>query len=181
MPILLFVMGINARIGLGSLNPNLNLTVSILLILLSISCIYKRLRRWDFLIVIGIGVFCFWSPTIYPHTRMAVLLFAPNFVFSCLPLYLLGATVQLQEDEELFALIGRCGVIVSGILCITAILGLTVQFDVSEEKQGMAYNMLPMVIITIINATRKHKSLDWGLSIVGVLLMLSMPEDPFWL
>lgn len=174
MPVLLFVMGINARIGLGFLNPNLKLIVSIFLILLSISCIYKRLRWWDYLIVIVIGVFCFWSPAIYAQTRMAVLLFAPDFVFSCLPLYLLGATVQLQEDEETFALIGRCGVIVIGFFCITAILGLTGQVDVSEEKQGMAYNMLPMVIITTINAARKHKSLDRGLLIVGVLLLLSM-------
>lgn len=174
MPVLLFVMAINARIGLGFLNPNIKLIISILLILLCISCIYKRLHWWDYLIVIGIGSFCFWSPTIYPQTRIAVLLFAPNFVFSCLPLYLLGATVQLQEDEDLFTLIGRCGVIVNGILCIMAILGLTSQFDFSEENQGIAYSMLPMVIITTINAVNKQKLLDWGLTIVGVLLMLSM-------
>lgn len=174
MPVLIFVMAINARVGLGFLNENLKLIVSVLLVILSINCFYKRLRWWDFIIVIGIGVFCFWSPAIYPQTSMAVLLFAPNFVFSCLPLYLLGATVQLQEDEDLLALIGRCGVIVNGLLCIMAIFGLTSQFDVSEENQGTAYSMLPMVIITTINAVNKQKLLDWGLTIVGVILILSM-------
>lgn len=174
MPVLLFVMAINARIGLSFLNPNLNLIISVILISLSISCIYKRLRWWDFLIVLGIGGFCFWSPAVYPQTSMAVLLFAPDFVFSCLPLYLLGATVQLQEDEDLFALIGRCGIIFCGLLCITSLLGLSSQFDVSGRNQGMAYSLMSMAILTIINAIKEHNSFDWGMSIAGVLLMLSM-------
>ena len=174
MPILLFVMAFNARLGLSFLNSNLLLLVSTLLVILSISYIYRRLRWWDFLIVFSIGVFCFWSPAIYPHTRMAVFMFAPYFVFSCLPLYLLGATVQLQEDEEILILIGRLGVVVNSLLCLTAMLGISGQTDLSEESQGLAYYMLPMIIITTISAARKQKMLDWGLAFMGLLLMLSM-------
>lgn len=174
MSVLMFVMAFNARVGLSSLNENLKLIVSVILALLSISCFYKRLLWWDYIIVLGIGGFCLWSPNLYPQTTLVVGLFAPEFVFSCLPLYLLGATVRLQEDVDLFAFIGRLGVIVNGVLSLLALLGLTNQFELSEESQGFAYSLLPMVILTAISATKSHARLDWGLTIVGSLLMLSM-------
>lgn len=174
MPVLLFVMAINARVGLSFLNENLKLILSVILVVLSITCFYKRLRWWDYLVVLGIGGFCLWSPNIYPKTTMAVALFAPEFVFSCLPLYLLGATVKLQDNVDLFAFFGRLGVIVNGLLCLMALSGLTSQFELSEESQGFAYSLLPMVILTAINTTTNRNSIDWGLTIIGTLLLLSM-------
>ena len=175
MPVLLFVMAINARIGLGFLNSNLTLIVSVLLVLLSLSVFYKRLRWWDYLVVVGIGIFCLWSPNLYPQTTFAVGLFAPYFVFSCLPLYLVGATVQLQDEEDLFVVIGRLGVIVNSFFCVLALAGLTEQAgDLSEERQGAAYNLLPMVILTSWNEMRRHNIIDMSLTLIGLFLIFSM-------
>ena len=175
MPLLIFVMAINARIGLSFLNENLKLIISVILVLLSITCFYKRLRWWDYVVVLGIGGFCLWSPNIYPQTTMAVGLFAPHFVLSCLPLYFVGATVRLQEDVDLFIVIGRIGVIVNILYSVLALAGITGQAgDFSEERQGMAYNLLPMVIITLWSGIKHHNELDLSLSIIGVLFLFSM-------
>ena len=171
---LVIVMGINARIGLSAINHFLSNVLFVLLFLFGQRYVRTRMRWWDFLIVVGIGWFCFWSPKIYPETEIAVLEFGPYLVFGCLPFYLVGAMVNIVEDDNIFSNMGRAGLIANTIVCIISLIGLTNTFNAGEESMALSYNTLPSAILVLRNEIRNHNRSNFLYSLWAILLLLSL-------
>lgn len=168
------LMGINTRIGLSVINPVLDIVIFITFTVLSFRVFVRELKWWDVALVIGIGWFVFWSPNIYPQTYLAVLEFAPYFVFGCLPFYLIGASINLTRYERMFRCIGRWGLIVNIFICVLAILGLAQKLFGNENNMELAYGVLPSVILVARNLMRNNNRVDLTLTIIGAFLILSL-------
>lgn len=168
------LMGINTRIGLSVINPVLDIVIFITFTVLSFRVFVRELKWWDVALVIGVGWFVFWSPNIYPQTYLAVLEFAPYFVFGCLPFYLIGASIDLTRYERMFRCIGRWGLIVNIFICVLAILGLAQKIFGNENNMELAYGVLPSVILVARNQMRNNNSVDLTLTIIGAFLILSL-------
>ena len=167
-------MGINARVGLSSINPYLTTTLFVGLGVLSLKTFKLEIKWWDLLVVLSIGVFVYWSPTIYPETTFAVLEFGPSFVLGALPYYVVGASVSLERHYDLFISIGRIGVLVNLLISTISLLGFTNTFNAGEESMGLAYNMLPSVILVSRNYLYRHNQQDFLLTIIGLFVLMSL-------
>lgn len=170
-----FLQGLNARIGLSFLNPNIRLEIYILLVALCIKKMSRVLNVWDYLFVIGVGAFCFWSPSIYPKTSEAVKEFAPYFVFSCLPFYFIGRTFQLDKYYELIIYIGRIGLVLSILFFLLVSLRIITRLaGLNDDNMFYAYLSLPSVIILLCSELRKHNLTDFILVVLGMAQLLAL-------
>ena len=108
-----FIMPINARIGLASFNPFVQSFSIGIFAVLSIKHWVRKLKWMDFFLIVFISVFVFLSPFIYPRTALLVALYGLPFLLSCLPLYLVGASLDLSKNIDMIVQIGRIGVLAS--------------------------------------------------------------------
>lgn len=170
----ILLQGINARIGLSFLNPYIKIIIPFISVLFGIKVFVKRIEIWDYVSIVAVGAFCFWSPQIYPDTKMAIAIFAPYFVFSCLPFYFVGRTIKYRY-EEILGIICRIGIIVNSLIYFFARSGIITHVgEMAEENMTFAYATLPSVVLVLMSAFRFHNLLDVFLSIIGVILILGL-------
>ena len=170
----LILMGVNARIGLSSINEVLPSIVMGVLAVLSIGALWKRLKWWDLLFVVAVGAFYIYSPNIYPQTTYDILMRAPEFLLTVLPYYLIGASMDLKKDSNTLLHVGRIAVLATLLLVVVGrLFGLSMSFyDDRSENMGQAYLFLTPLLFIVWNELRHHNTTDFLLSGIGLIMLL---------
>ena len=167
-------MGINARIGLSTLNPILEISLLITLTVLSFRSFKRELKWWDIAVVVSIGWFVLWSPHIYPQTSIAVVEFSPYFLMYCLPYYLVGASINTSKYEDMFDFVGYYGLLVNIFICLLAVLGMAQKLFGEGNNMELAYGVLPSLILVTRQFSQKKSNANMLLVAIGILLIFAL-------
>ena len=88
---------------------------------------------------------------------MAVKMFGPYFVYSCLPLYFIGRIINLDKDYDLLIHIGRIGIVINSLLFTLVSAKIMTHIEgVDDENMFLAYAVLPSVLLVACSELRKH-------------------------
>lgn len=169
----LVLMAINARIGLSEYSEVLPIIVVFTLSLLGFKQLWKELKWWDFFLFFLIIWGYLYSPHVYPHTAIDIMLRAPEFILRVLPFFIIGASINLVKQSNTLLHIGRIGVLLTLFLTLAnQVFGLSLSFYEGDENMGLAYNFLPPLILVVWNELRHHNVVDFSISAVGLVLLL---------
>ena len=173
--VFVFFYGFNTRLGIGAINEFLQPLLIIFLILISWNQLAKSIHVKDVLFVLSVSLFYFFSFLIYPETQSMIEKNGVEFIFTVLPFFLMGASMDLKEQEHTLVVIGRIGVLLEVFLIYMGLSG-SYSFDYSEEDEymGIAYLLLVPLIFVVWNLINRFNIEDLLLSLAGFFALLGL-------
>ena len=127
--------------------------------------------------VIFLFVIVFWhqySPLIFPETSIYSIENTDRFLFTCLPLYLVGITFDSKQSKEVFVLMSWLALLLQTINLSVRGMGYDESGEVQDELMGAAYGLLPFVLILLWNAFEEGGIINAIISIIAVFIELSL-------
>lgn len=160
------------RIGLGALTDYSNAIFITIALLGSITIFRERLRLGDFIFVIALGIFHQLSINIHPETALIASENAELFLWSCLPMYLVGRTVNFKTSSTLF--VGLSYIALFMQFLFLYVLGVEENELGEIELMGTAYGFLPFVLFLIWYAIERKGLFNIAVAVIAAFLLLSM-------
>lgn len=169
------LMGLNARLGLSAINPYIQPILTVILIVFSVKQWKSMLSIWDVVFFISVVSFFCYSPRIYPGTDYLISEYGGRFLFQAFPFFLLGATFNIKELDNAIVSISRLGVSIIGLLIIFSMSGSISFLEIGDdESMGIAYMLLPVLVIVIWHVLLNPNTFDFLLSCFGVFVLLGL-------
>lgn len=136
----------------------------------------RELRWSDILVTGGIVLFFFISPNIYPQSTSYCAEHGDFFVFSCIPLYFVGRTIDLYKDSQKLVWISRISIFINYVYLFALGASMLRNSEGSDEmyNMSMSYRALLPVLIIIWNAMEKRRIWDYIFTMIGMFLILSL-------
>lgn len=139
--------------------------------------IFIRSVRWIDIIFIGaIVIFFNVSPSLYPSSTPYCNEYGDIFLYSCLPLYFIGLTVNINQDSQKLVWIARITILINYAYLLS--FGASMMSNSTNGAEGynmvMAYNALLPTLLIIWNAFEKRIVWDYILMTLGIFLILSL-------
>lgn len=172
----MFVMPIFSRIGLTVLNEAPDFYVALCGIIIYGLSFFKRFYLIEYLIYLGVVLFLYMSPEIYPQSEHFISENYINFVFMTIPFYFIGRTINYEKDKLILLIISRLGFvlfILYQFLAKYGYFGVADNIDdYANEQMSVAYGFLFCIMYELIFGFQHESKVDKYLSIIGILLLL---------
>ena len=168
------IRAFEVRMGLSDLT---SLSDGILIIIAILGCyrvFLKHLRLLDIVFLTVIIICYYLSAYLFPQTATKSAENAGLFFFSCLPMYLVGRTVNKETSREMFVLVAYIATFIQIVFLLFLGMGVTDEGDSIDELMGISYRQLPFSLFLLWYAFEKRGLFNYVMAFVGVFLLLSL-------
>lgn len=164
------------RIGLSFVTSFSDIVFWTLAIFASVKIFIRSIRWIDIFYIGGIIAFFYLSQSLYPTSVRYCKEHGDFFLGSCLPLYFIGLTVNLNKDTQKLVWIARITIFINYVYLFA--FGARMMSNSADSEDGynmvMSYNaLLPTLLITWY-AFESKIVWDYILMFLGILLILSL-------
>lgn len=168
-----FLRAIENRIGLSFFIPISDAFFIIMAVIGGFSAFLKkiRIRNLIFLLVVmlvyGISMYA------NEDTRKFALDNAPRFFGSCLPLFLIGLTIDKKTPISIFVVLAYIALFFH--VLFLSILGMGVDSEGKERIDAMSesYALLPFTCLLLYNALSRKGLIHWAIAMIAVFVNMS--------
>lgn len=169
-----FFYAIETRIGLSSYTDYSNAFFVILFLLGSFSVFIKKIRITNILFLLFVVLLYYLSINFNSNTSFLALDNFQNFIWLCLPMFLVGLTIDNKTPISLFVAMSYFALFLQ-ILYLT-VLGMGVDAEGNEINESMAesYAFLPFSCLLVYNAFKRGGLFHWTIAILSVFILLSL-------
>lgn len=165
---------IEARIGLSFIVEYSDTLLVVIAILGSISVFKNKLHFADIAFVLCVAILHLLSPILYSETVLFANKNAGFFIFSCLPLYLVGRTIDSKTSTTLFVAIAYIGLVLEVLLLFFLGMEVNESGEVRSRMMTRAYYLLPFVLLLLWNAIERGRVVDYIAPLIGVFVLFSL-------
>lgn len=167
------------RIGLNFITSFSDILFWTLAILGSVTVFIKRIRLTDIIFIGSLIVFFYLSQSFYPSSERYCKEYGDFFLGSCLPLYFIGLTVNIDKDTQKLVWVARITILINYVYLL-AMGGVMMNNGEATGEAGDGYNMvmsynalLPTLLISWY-ALECKILWDYILTFLGIFLILSL-------
>lgn len=170
---LLFI-AVEARLGVSAFSDFFNIVIIAIAVFGSYMAFAKRIRIWDFAILLFLVFFHQVSALWFPRTATYSEANAAHFIWECLPMFLVGLTIDRKTSPVIFVGISYFALFLQ-ILTI-GVLGLDSAAEGSEHIDSMvrAYNFLPFACLIVWYSIENGGLFNIIMSLISIFLLFSM-------
>ena len=171
---LAFVRAFENRVGLSFFVPYSDTFFLVVATLGCITIFVKKVKLRDIILLVSLVIFHIVSINVHSDTAMFAIENASNFYWACLPMYIVGLTIDSKSSPRLFVVIAYLVLILLIVYLYVFGMGTDDEGEEMEELMGVAYNLLPFACLLLWNAITRGGLIHWALSIVAVFLLFSL-------
>ena len=163
---------IENRIGLGFFTEINNAFFITLAVIGSFTIFLKKLRFWDILFVLALGLYHQLGISLHPQTAQYAIENADLFLWTCLPMYLVGRTMDGKTSPVIFVALSYLALFMQ--ILFLYVLGVEENEYGDIELMSTAYGFLPFVLFLIWYAFERKGLWNTAIALLSVFLLLSM-------
>ena len=164
---------IGSRIGLGGYPEVVDSLITVVAVIGSIGIFYKHIQIKDIILLVLIAIFHKVSSIWFPMTAAYSGENASLFIWSSLPMFLVGLTINRKSSPVIFCGIGYIALFL--LLFTMSVTGLFSKSDSDEiDAISRAYNFLPFALLLLWYAMSRGGLFNWLVAIISVFLVFSM-------
>lgn len=163
---------IENRIGLSFFLEISNGFFITLAVLGSLVAFRNKLKIWDFVFVLALGIYHQLVPVLNPDVAMFATEGSELFLLSCLPLYLVGRTVDDSKSTTIF--LGMSYIALALQILFICVLGVEENEYGEVELMTKAYSFLPFVLFLIWDAIKRRTIVGIIAAVAAMFLIFSM-------
>lgn len=169
-----FFRAIETRVGLSFFASFSNTFLIFIAVIGSVAIFFERIKWYDLIVVVSLAGLHYLSFVLNSDTAFFSLENRDNFLWSCLPLYLVGLAVDTKISPKIFVAISAWAVLIQVIYL--SIFGLGVDSEGKEvnEALGAAYNLLPYVCFLAWNALCRGGIINYTIAIVSIYILFTL-------
>lgn len=164
---------IESRFGLSSYLDYMDSLVIFVAVIGSIGIFYKKLRLFDIIFLLFIVVYHQFSAVWFPATAQFSKENSLMFLWTCLPMYLVGITIDRKSSPVIF-----CGISYIAFFLLLYIVVFTGLFSESTGDEidaiSRAYGFLPFCLFLLWYALERGGILNWSVGLFSAFLLVSM-------
>lgn len=163
---------IENRIGLGFFTGINNAFFITLAVIGSLTIFLKKIRFWDILFVLAVGLYHQLGISLHPQTAQYATENAELFIWTCLPMYLVGRTMDTKTSPVIFVALSYLALFMQ--ILFLYVLGVEENEHGEIELMGTAYGFLPFVLFLIWYAFERKGLWNTVIALLSGFLLLSM-------
>lgn len=169
--------GINNHIPiLGTMTDELEWCIVLVPILLSLSKLLKRITKYDHMFVFACFILYVVNILLYPQNEEVLLGRLFSFSILTLPYYYIGVSLDIKRFYKSFYYISVIAIYMCAFyeLVYAQSASYIGEVDTSEYNMGLAYSILPHVLMVSWSALKKLGLFKIVSMLLGLLLLLSL-------
>lgn len=165
---------IETRIGLSSYTQYSDGIIITIIIVGCVRIFLKNIRLMDIFLLLFLVFFHQISAVWYPETARYSAENASHFIWGCLPMYLVGLTVNKNSSPLIF--VGISYIALFLLILFIGVLGVGTgdSNNSSFDEMGRAYSLLPFSLFLLWYAFDKGGLNNYIIAIIAVFLLLAM-------
>lgn len=163
---------IGSRIGLGTYPEIMDSFIIALAVIGCMGTFYKKIHLLDIVLLILIALFHHVSAIWFPMTAYYSVENASLFIWSCLPMFLVGLTIDRNSSPIIFCGISYIALFL--LLYTMSVSGISSKSSDEIDAMSRAYNFLPFALFLLWYAMSRGGSINWIVGTVAAFLLMSM-------
>lgn len=162
------------RFGLGFMEEYTNMILILIALLGCFTLFIKRIRSGDIVFCALLIAWQLVTPFLFPEVEVYATENNIRFIFTCVPLYLIGRTFDKNTSTTLFVAIAYIGLFLE--ILFLYVFGMEHDAEGNERTRMMsrAYIFLPFLLILIWNAIERREILNFFAPIIGIFILFAM-------
>lgn len=170
----LLFYAVEARVGLSTVSEFINVVVIIIAVFGSYMAFTRKIRIWHFAILLFLVFFHQMSAIWFPRTATYSDANAAHFIWGCLPMFLVGLTIDKKTSPVIFVGISYFALFLQ--ILFIGVLGLDSAAEDSEHIDSMvrAYNFLPFACFIVWYSLENCGLYNIITSLISIFLLFSM-------
>ena len=168
------IRAIETRIGLSAFAAFSDVIFISVAVIGSVGVWRHSVKIRDILFLLSVVLIYYLSADIYPETAALSKENAYYFIWSCLPMYLVGLAITRDTPRELFVLMSYVALFLQIIFLSFFGFGVTDNGDPSLELMSASYRLLPFVLFLLLYAFEYGKILNYLIAFVAFFILLSL-------
>ena len=171
---LAIIRALETRMGLSAFAPFSDAILISIAVIGSVGIWRHCIKIQDLLFLLAVVIIHYLSAVVYPDTATLSKENADFFIWSCLPMYLVGLAITRDTPREVFVLMSYVAIILQVLFLSFLGMGTTDEGDAIIELMGAAYRLVPFVLFLLWYAFEHGNLLNYMVAFVGVFILLSL-------
>lgn len=169
-----FIRAIENRIGLSFFMDYSDAFFLIVFALGSIRFFLNTIKIIDIVFLVSLIVLHFVSSNFNTSTSQFAVENESKFMWTCLPMFLVGLTIDSKFSSKLFVAIAYVAFFLQILYLYVLGMGVDEEGNEVKEAMGVAYSFLPFACILFWNAFERGGVVHWIVAVLAAFILLSL-------